>query len=139
MLGFEALRDGVADVDTSAFRRPCPRLTEGRALAPLVTAMMDVSDGLLLDAHRMAQASGMTIALDSSAIPVPPTLPPSRLRDALGWGDDYELLFSLPAHLQPPVLAHAIGIVTEQSIDALLLDGAPPQGKLGFEHASAPA
>lgn len=139
MLGFEALRDGVADADTRAFRRPLPRLDEGRALAPLVSAMMDVSDGLLLDARRLADASRVTIALDSGAIPVPAALPPARLHEALGWGDDYELLFTLSAHLQPPVLAHAIGWVAEQSDGPLLLDGAPPQGPLGYEHASAPA
>ncbi|WP_226017122.1 thiamine-phosphate kinase [Novosphingobium sp. FKTRR1] len=139
MLGFEALRDDKAGVDTTAFRRPTPRLAAGRALAPLVSAMMDVSDGLLLDAQRLAQASKVTIALDSAAIPVPANLPSDRLRDALGWGDDYELLFTLPAHLQPPTLAYAIGVVTEQGVAPLLLDGAPPHGKLGFEHASATA
>ncbi|HEU0135102.1 MAG TPA: thiamine-phosphate kinase, partial [Allosphingosinicella sp.] len=39
------------------YRRPRPRIEAGQALAPLVTAMMDVSDGLLIDARRMAAAS----------------------------------------------------------------------------------
>ena len=43
----------------AAYRRPVPLLAEGRLLAPLVHAMMDVSDGLLLDASRMAAASGL--------------------------------------------------------------------------------
>ena len=49
MLGFEALRVGTG-ADHAAYTRPHARLAEGRILAPLVTAMMDVSDGLLLDA-----------------------------------------------------------------------------------------
>ncbi|HYD39122.1 MAG TPA: thiamine-phosphate kinase, partial [Allosphingosinicella sp.] len=40
------------------YRNPRPRLEAGRRLAPLASAMMDVSDGLLIDAGRMAQASG---------------------------------------------------------------------------------
>ncbi|MCW1381207.1 thiamine-phosphate kinase [Novosphingobium sp. KCTC 2891] len=134
MLGFEALRDGRTNVDTLAFRRPRPRLAEGRALAPLVTAMMDVSDGVLLDAARMAQASGVTIAIDRTAVPLAPGLPAARIDEGLSWGDDYELLFTLPADIAPPCLAHRIGRVLPAGPDSLLLDGAPPAGKLGYEH-----
>ncbi|EGD57290.1 thiamine-monophosphate kinase [Novosphingobium nitrogenifigens DSM 19370] len=134
MLGFEALRDHRSDIDTTAFRRPVPRLAEGIALAPLVTAMMDVSDGLLIDARRLAEASGVCIALESAAVPVPETLPPERLREALGWGDDYQLLFTLPPGVRPPIDAYAIGRVTESGPYSLLLDGAPPQGRLGYWH-----
>src|SRR5690606_15305605 len=56
MMGFEALDTG-SDAEPRAFRRPEARIAEGLALAPLVTAMMDVSDGLLIDAFRMAEAS----------------------------------------------------------------------------------
>ena len=40
------------------YRRPVPQLGAGQAIAPHADAMMDVSDGLLLDAQRMAHASG---------------------------------------------------------------------------------
>ncbi|WP_295526250.1 thiamine-phosphate kinase [Novosphingobium sp. Chol11] len=133
MLGFEALRDG-AGADTAAFRRPVPRLAEGRALAPLVTAIMDVSDGLLLDASRMALASGVTIALDADAIPLAPALPPERCRDAFRWGDDYELLFTLPLAIAPPAPAFRIGTVIARGADPVLLDGCAPLGQLGYEH-----
>lgn len=134
MLGFEALSAGNTSADTSAYRRPVPRLAEGQALAPLVTAMMDVSDGLLLDATRMAEASGATFALDPGAIPLPAALPPKRLRDALSWGDDYELLFTLPAGTLPPCPAHRIGTVMPRADAPLLLGGGPPEGLLGYEH-----
>ena len=39
------------------YRRPVPSSSAGQALAPHAHAMMDVSDGLLLDARRMAEAS----------------------------------------------------------------------------------
>jgi thiamine-monophosphate kinase len=133
MLGFEALRDGTG-ADSTAFRRPVPHLAQGRALAPLATAMMDLSDGLLLDARRMAEASGVTIALESAAVPVPAALPPARLREAIGWGDDYVLLCTLPAGVGPPCAAHRVGTVKNQGAAPLLLDGTPPAGKLGYEH-----
>jgi thiamine-monophosphate kinase len=130
LLGFEALRDGTGG-DSTAYRRPLARLAEGEALAPLVTAMMDVSDGLLLDASRLAEASGVTLALDSEAVPVAAA---DRRGDALRWGDDYELLFTLPAGVDPPVSATGIGEVREREEHSLLLDGKPPDGPLGYEH-----
>ncbi|MEI6642291.1 MAG: thiamine-phosphate kinase [Novosphingobium sp.] len=133
MLGFEALQSG-SGADSTAYRRPAPRLTEGRALAPRVTAMMDVSDGLLLDSRRMADASGVTIALDPALIPLPPGLPPERIRDALAWGDDYELLFTLPPDLAPPCPAFRIGAVLNRGNAPLLLGGTAPEGPLGYEH-----
>ena len=133
MLGFEALQSGTG-TDTTAYRRPVPRLAEGQALAPHVTAMMDVSDGLLLDCNRMADASGVTIALDPAAIPLPTDLPPARTRDALTWGDDYELLFTLSAGQPPPCPAVRIGEVRPRGDHPLLLGKAPPEGPLGYEH-----
>ena len=131
MLGFEALRD-ASGAESTAYRRPLARLPEGQALAPLVTAMMDVSDGLLIDAARLAEASGATLALDSAAVPI--AAPEARRADALRWGDDYELLFTLPPGVEPPVPATRIGAVRERGAEALLLDDAPPEGPLGYEH-----
>ncbi len=124
------------------YRRPNPRITEGRALAPLVTAMMDVSDGLLLDAKRLAMASGVTIGIDTRAVPLAPALCDTRSAlpdlavDALRWGDDYELLFTLPDGLAPPVPATRIGAVLADQGAPLLVDGiAPPTGQvLGWQH-----
>ena len=131
MLGFEALREGTAG-DSTAYRRPLARLSEGEALAPLVTAMMDVSDGLLLDASRLAAASGVTLALDSAAVPI--AVPEARRDDAMRWGDDYELLFTLPETVGPLVSATRIGEVGPVGDEPLLLDGGPPKGSLGYEH-----
>jgi thiamine-monophosphate kinase len=130
MLGFEALKAGSGD--SLAYRRPQALLAEGQALAPHVTAMMDISDGLLLDAGRMAEASGVTIAIDSAAVPI--ATPEHRRGEALRWGEDYQLLFTLPAAALPPCPAFRIGQVQEAGNSPLLLDNQPPQGKLGYEH-----
>lgn len=133
MLGFEALRDGTA-ADSAAYRRPRALLAEGRALAPHVSAMMDLSDGLLLDAARMARASGVTFAIDSRAVPI--ATPEARRAEALRWGDDYQLLFAAPAGFKPPVPATCIGEALPSGPAPLLLDGAPldETAGLGFEH-----
>ncbi len=132
MVGLEALRAG--DGDSLAYRRPQALLAEGLALAPQVTAMMDVSDGLLLDATRMARASGVTLAIDSRAVPL--ACLEDRRAEALRWGDDYALLFTLPPAVQPTAAAVQIGSVLPAGQAAILLDGAaPPAGKpLGYEH-----
>jgi thiamine-monophosphate kinase len=131
MAGFEALRGGT-DEDSVAFRRPLACLAEGEVLAPLVTAMMDISDGLLLDSSRMAEASSVTLTLVSADVPI--AVPENRRSDALRWGEDYELLFTLPAGIEPTVTAWRIGEVIERAEVALLLDGEPPSGPLGYEH-----
>jgi len=134
MMGHEALRGGSGD--SLAYRRPQARLTAGLALAPVVTAMMDVSDGLLLDAWRMAGASGVSLALDRQAVPL--ACPEPRRDDALRWGDDYELLFTLPAGVQPPqsVAATCIGDVLAGPAGTLRIGAQLVQSgeKLGFEH-----
>lgn len=132
MLGFEALRDATGG-DSTAYRRPSPLLAEGCALAPHVTAMMDISDGLLLDAWRMACASGVTFTLDGAAVPV---AAPARRDECLRWGDDYQLLFTAPAGLALPVPASRIGTVERKAEAPLLLDRAPlnDSAGLGYQH-----
>jgi len=133
MLGYEASRDGTGG-DAEAFLRPMARLGEGIALAPFVTAMMDVSDGLLLDAWRMAEASEVSLAIDGAAVPI--AAPEERRLDALRWGDDYELLFTLPRGVDPPVPATRIGAVEPRGFAPLFLDGEPLANRdgLGWEH-----
>ena len=136
MLGLEALRARPKSTtgESLAYRRPQPLLREGQALAPHVTAMMDVSDGLLLDAARLARASGVTLALKAAAIPL--AVPEDRRAEALRWGDDYQLLFTAPAATQLPIPAFRIGTVAAVSGAPILLDGAPlsEADGLGYQH-----
>jgi thiamine-monophosphate kinase len=99
----------------AAYHRPVALLQNGQALAPHVSAMMDVSDGLLLDASRMALASGLALNIDLEAIPLSPAYcqcrgdtKDSRMQ-AASWGDDYQLLFAAPEGAEFSVLATAIG------------------------------
>ncbi|RVQ65977.1 thiamine-phosphate kinase [Croceicoccus ponticola] len=137
LAGYEALVAGDFGPASLSYRRPRPRIAEGLALAGIVSAMMDISDGLLLDASRMADASGTTIAIDCAAVPIHPALT-DRALEAMTWGDDYQLLFTLLPGAEPPVTATRIGIVHPRGVHALLLDGAPlPMGQvLGYRHTN---
>ena len=88
------------EICLAAYRRPQPQLAFGKAVAPHVRAMMDVSDGLLIDARRMAEASGCRFTLAMEAVPlsaallaVRPDGLDTRLAAATA-GDDYQLLFA---------------------------------------------
>lgn len=75
-----------------------PRLKEARFLAGDFTCtMQDVSDGLLKDAVRMAEASGLALQLDPSSVPRREGASEDR---ALTEGEDYELLFAVPERLR---------------------------------------
>jgi len=52
------------------YRRPVPQLSAGEKLAVHAHAMMDVSDGLLLDCLRMAEASGCSATIELDALPL---------------------------------------------------------------------
>lgn len=89
----------------AAYRDPEPRLELGETLARegWATAAIDVSDGLGIDAGRLACASGVRVVLQADRIPIAPAL--ARFaRDAgldpvelaLSGGDDYEILFAAP-------------------------------------------
>ena len=128
MLGFEG-----DETHAEAYTRPKPLLGEGKALAPFVTAMMDVSDGLLLDCWRLARASNCTIQLDSESFPV---AEPTRLNRCVRWGDDYQLLFTAPPDAPIPVPATRIGHVDELDIARLRVDSEilTPEDGLGYNH-----
>ena len=130
---------------------PRPRLEAGRRLAPLVGAMMDISDGLLIDASRLAAASGVRAIVELDSIPLSAGFlevvgddREARIKAATA-GDDYELLFtarpdrsgdieSLAAELGLPLTK--VGRI-EPGSGLALLDGGeavPVPEVLGFEH-----
>ena len=77
------------------FVAPVPRLREAQWLSGRgASAAIDISDGLLADAGHLARASGVSLVLDDRSIP---TLADTTVRDALGSGEEYELLITAPA------------------------------------------
>jgi thiamine-monophosphate kinase len=138
------------------YRAPRPRLKAGQALAPLVSAMMDVSDGLLIDAARLGHASGVGITIELDQVPLSPNYlaalgggRAARLRAASA-GDDYELLFTAPARSGARIaqLAETLGLPLtrigrcEAGAGLQLRDGDAPvplPERLGYEHGAAEA
>lgn len=92
--GLKLLRDdrNATGELVDVFLRPRARLSEGAAAARAgATAMIDVSDGLGIDLHRLADASSVGFVLDHV-----PIADGASLEDALGGGEDYELVFTAP-------------------------------------------
>ena len=76
--------------------RPVPRVGEAAVLTGHgVSSMIDVSDGLAIDLSRLCRASGAGSRVETARIPVHPA---ATLAEALGGGEDYELLATLPDH-----------------------------------------
>ena len=113
--GLRALRGeiGAEPALIERYRQPRPRLEAGQRLAPLVSAMMDVSDGLLIDASRLAAASGVAAEIELDHLPLSEAHLSvlgggleARLAAATA-GDDYELLFAAPPERAAQILALA--------------------------------
>ena len=85
------------------FLRPAPRVALGEQLRGFASACIDVSDGLLADAGKLASASHVGVELSYSEVPLSEPLAAllgeRRARElALTGGDDYELCFAVPPH-----------------------------------------
>ncbi len=137
---------------------PRPRLREGQKLAQLkkVTAMLDVSDGLLGDLQHLCDASGVGAEIHLEKVPVSAAceeVARAAGADPLMWaltgGEDYELLFTVPAHCVEEVqralfastgtLCHPVGVVGagEDGIQLKDKNGkilSPSHGAKGWDH-----
>ena len=136
--GLRRLRSGCDPADglARAHRRPAARVPEGTAArAAGATAMIDVSDGLALDLHRLADASGVGVVLD-----VVPVAEGASTEEALGGGEDYELVFTAPdaglvretfsaAGLSPPL---PVGRCTADPDERVV--AGRPLPRAGWEH-----
>ena len=121
---------GPLGATAAAFREgrlaPVPdRVDEGKRLARVATAMLDISDGLARDAGHIAERSGVRLAIELERVPLADG---AELEDA-GFGEDYELLATTPDPLGFPV----IGRVEEGEGVALTLHG-EPHSLGGWEH-----
>ncbi|MFH1803507.1 MAG: thiamine-phosphate kinase [Pseudomonadota bacterium] len=145
------ISDNATDRDhlTERYWLPRPRMATGQACAALgrQIAAMDISDGLLGDAHKIAVASGIGIEIDRAKVPLSDAAQ-NCVKNADSWwstildgGDDYELLICAPddviAELDDQVTI--IGRVTDQA-GKVFITG--PDGKMveavshSFDHFS---
>ena len=110
-VGLQRLQAGEgwpSDSCVVRYLRPQPRVRAGMLLGRnrAASSCMDVSDGLADCVRQVAEASGVGMALDGSAIPVPAEVREAQARrgrdpldPALSGGDDYELFFTVrPTH-----------------------------------------
>lgn len=142
--GYEQLARGArVDEDAVAlFLRPSPRIGAGlEGALHGATAMMDLSDGLVRDAARMARASHVELAINASRVPVHGAA--MRTADALGggadalaWalagGEDHHMLATFPRRSAVPAGWTVVGEVREGA-PRLLVDGQPPTVR-GWDH-----
>lgn len=107
--------------------RPAPPVGLGPiAAAAGATAMMDVSDGLLLDASRLAVASAVTLDIDATALGGDTT-------QALTGGEDHALLACFPPTVRLPERFRRIGRVIDRVGRPVLVDGRPHDGRDGWD------
>lgn len=131
------------------FLLPTPRVALGERLREFASACIDVSDGLLGDAGKLARASGVAAQLQFAALPVSAALQAAVGQErarvlALSGGDDYELCFAVPApHLArlaaelPPALwgYTRIGSLIEGAGAAVVRDGTVMEfSHSGYQH-----
>ena len=110
-------------VEISAQLRPEPPIALGRVAALAgASAMMDVSDGLVLDARRIAVASGVAIDLDLAAV---------GSIEALTGGEDHSLIACFPPLATIPGGFRVIGRVTAG--EGVLVDGVAFDARGGWD------
>jgi thiamine-monophosphate kinase len=114
-----------AAFERGAYVRPPIRIDEGKRLAAGADAMLDISDGLAVDAGHIAARSGVCCVIDLERVP----LAPGATIDSLGFGEDYELLAAVPDAGGDT----AIGRIEAGEGVITLLDGAPREVP-GWEH-----
>ena len=126
------------DAAARAYRRPVARIREGQlSRGAGAHAMIDVSDGLALDLHRLADASGVGFELTDVSVAKGATAD-----EALGGGEDYELVIAVDdaghdamaglfsdADLRTPI---PLGIITADPSTRTL--GGRPLERLGWQH-----
>ena len=108
------------------YLRPPIRIEEGLRLGSVASAMLDVSDGLAVDAGHIARRSGCRLVIDLDAVPLAGTI------DDLGFGEDFELLAATADPLDFPVIGRC-----EQGEGVLLLRAGEPYELRGYEHFTA--
>ncbi len=109
-LGLRALQGTVADPTgflASRYRLPQPRL--GLCLAGIVSAAMDVSDGLVQDCGHLCRASLVAAEIEMARVPLSDAAHAAGLLElCLTGGDDYELLLAVPPEQELALMSEGL-------------------------------
>jgi thiamine-monophosphate kinase len=147
-LGLRLLLQGeTASPFIRKHKRTIPQYQKGPLLARFVNAMIDISDGLLLDLSRMLKASGTGAEIDYEKIPVSRPFKQlcrqyhySEKELVLAGGEDYQLLFTISPRQEmrlrkTKIVYHIIGRVTSRRRLLVREKGQQLQiPRLGFDH-----
>ena len=161
-LGLKAVRGELPELEPRAagflidrYRLPRPRVALGPHLVGIVSASLDVSDGLVADLRHLCEVSRVAAIVAAARVPLSPAARAAirddgdRLKAALTGGDDYEILFTAPASAAPAIAAlsarlgvavTAIGEIvprTPDGGDVVVLDAsgnAVPLDREGWQH-----
>jgi thiamine-monophosphate kinase len=127
----------------SQFSRPQPDYEVMKRIAQSATAMCDISDGILRDASRIADASGLTIECDpdliekvpgfSELVAIAKKLGVDPIELFLQSGEEHELLFTGPAPAGSGN-GSVIGRVIERAASPIVLKGRALPDNLGWAH-----
>lgn len=130
------------------YRLPRPRLGLGAALRGIAHAGCDVSDGLVADLGHICEQSGLGAVIEAARVPLSPAARaslaanPTLIETVLTGGDDYELVFALPAGTDVDSLGGDVPVTVigrfEQGQGVRVIDTAGSVmtlGRTGWRHA----
>jgi thiamine-monophosphate kinase len=149
-IGSDAGENEARTTLVAASQRPRPRVDEGRALAPIANAMIDLSDGLAVDLGHLTDSSGVGCEIDPGTLPRHEGLKwlTSQLPDAdpvelvITGGEDFELLLSMDASDLSDAVTKLADLGTKLTQIGVVTDGPARIGDrdlddwraLGWEH-----
>ncbi len=133
-VSLEGFERGDVDRANEMFRFT-PRVEEGLALSDTASSLTDVSDGVAVSLHQLADSSGVGFDVRSDALPL---VDDASLEDVFV-GGDYELLFTLPEDVEPEVGGAGfseVGVVRERDSGRpkVTMDGEELE-KRGYSHS----
>lgn len=124
---------------------PQPRIAQGLWLvrSSLATSAIDISDGLSRDLAHLCEESGVAAEIDAAALPL---FRGATIEQALHGGEDYELLFTVPADARVPRSIESVPVTRigrilrpqrgKPMIALITAQGAQPLAPQGWEHFS---
>jgi len=93
-IGFkEYKRSGLLNNKTKPYLFPSAQIRYGQEISPIATSAIDISDGIIQDLSHLISASGVGCKLDLGKVPVADK---KFIKQCLEFGDDYQLLYTVP-------------------------------------------